>query len=195
MRRAILLITIVIFSFQSINAQVIQGTSNVGGGGGSGDIMFGVKAGLSGSTFLGSGFANISPQIGFYAGGIVEIPAFFENFYLQPELLFALQGADIGVSNLNLFYVHLPLMAKYHIIDEVAVEFGPQIGFLLSDNWDDPVTQLETNTINFGINIGAGYRMDENFYFQLRFTPGFTKIIDNTNLKNGVVQIGAAYFF
>lgn len=195
MRRTVLLITIVFFSFQSINAQVIQGTSNVGGGGGSGDMMFGVKAGLSGSTFLGSGFANISPKIGFFAGGIAEIPVFFENFYLQPELLFALQGADIGVSNLNLFYVHLPLMAKYHIMDEVAVEFGPQIGFLLSDNWDDPVTQLETNTINFGINIGAGYRMDENFYFQLRFTPGFTKIIDNTNLKNGVIQIGAAYFF
>ena len=124
-----------------------------------------------------------------------EIPAFFDGFYVQPELLFALQGADIGLENLNLYYLHVPVIGKYHITDEIAVELGPQIGFLIADSWDDPISGSDTNKINFGLNVGGGYRLNETFYFQLRFSPGFTKIFDSTNLKNGVVQIGAAYFF
>jgi hypothetical protein len=196
MKKIVLLIAVFLVGLTSVNAQVIQGTSNLGsGGGGNGDVNFGVKAGFGASTFFGSGFTGISERPGFYAGGIADISIFFDGFYLQPELIFALQGADVGFENLNLFYLHMPLMGKYHITDEIAVEFGPQIGFLIADNWNDPVTGSDTNKINFGINIGGGYRLDENWYFQLRFSPGFTKILDNTNLKNAAVQVGAAYFF
>lgn len=179
----------------SLHAQVIQGTSNVGNGGADGEFNFGVKAGFGASTFFGSGFTGISARPNFFVGGIAEVPAFFDGFYLQPELLFSLQGADVGLDNLNLLYLNIPLMGKYHITEQIAAEFGPQIGFLIADNWDDPVTGLETNKLNFGINIGGGYRLNESFYFQLRFSPGFTKILDNTNLTNGVFQVGAAYFF
>lgn len=196
MKRIVLLLAFTFVCLSSGNAQVIEGTSNMGSSdGASGDMNFGFKAGFGVSTFFGSGFTGISARPGFYVGGIAEIPAFFDGFYLQPEMIFALQGADVGFENLNLLYLHVPLMGKYHITDKIAVEFGPQIGFLVADNWDDPVTGSDTNKINLGINIGGGYRLNENFYFQLRFSPGFTKILDNTNLKNGAVQIGAAYFF
>ncbi len=195
MKKIVILIALVFFCLNSTNAQVIQGTSNAGNSSGGGDYNIGVKAGFGASTFFGSDFTGISARTGFFAGGIVEIPAFFDGFYLQPELLLALQGADVGIENLNLFYLHIPLMGKYHITDEIAVEFGPQIGFLVADNWSDPISGSDTNKINFGVNVGGGYRLNENFYFQLRFSPGFTKILDNTNLKNGVVQVGAAYFF
>ena len=85
-------------------------------------------------------------------------------------------------------------MGKYHITDEIAVELGPQIGFLIADNWDAN-TALAKNSFNFGLNIGGGYRMNENFYFQLRFSPSFIEVLDNTNLRNGVFHVGAAYFF
>ena len=200
MKKVVLLIAFTIIGLHTSNAQVIQGTSNAGRDSGNDalnvdDLRIGVKAGFGASTFFGSGFTGISAQPSFYAGGIVELPAFFDGFYLQPELLLASQGADRGLDNLNLFYLHIPLMGKYHVTDEIAVEFGPQIGFLVADNWDDPVSGSDTNKINLGINIGGGYRLNENLYFQLRFSPGFTKILDNTNLKNGVFQIGAAYFF
>lgn len=200
MKKIVLLIAFTIISLNTSNAQVIQGTSNAGNDAGStsvsiGEFKIGVKAGFGASTFFGSGFTGISARPGFYAGGIVELPAFFDGFYLQPELILSLQGADVGLENLNLIYLHIPLMAKYHLTDQIAVEVGPQIGFLVADNWDDPVTGSDTNKINLGINIGGGYRLNENWYFQLRFSPGFTKILDNTNLKNGVLQLGAAYFF
>lgn len=195
MKKTILFIAFAIICLSTSNAQVIEGTSNAGNSGGAidGDISIGVKAGFGASTFFGSGFTGISARPGFYTGGIAEIPAFLEGFYFQPELILALQGADIGFENLNLVYLNIPLMAKYHITDAIAVEVGPQIGFLVSDNWDDITT--DTNKVNIGLNIGGGYRLNENLYFQLRFSPSFTNIFDNTNLKNGVFHVGAAYFF
>lgn len=178
-----------------IKAQtVIQDTSSANSGM-SGDIGFGVKAGLNASTFIGNGYTNITPAIGAYVGGLAEIPAFMDDFYLQPEIMVSFQGADLGPRNLNLIYLHLPLMAKYHITDEIAAEFGPQLSFLLADNWDDNISELDTTKFNIGLNFGGGYRLNENLYFQLRFNLGFTKIIEQTSIKNGVIQIGASYFF
>ena len=195
MRKNILLIGILFLSLQTGFAQVIQGTSNASGGVALGDMMFGVKAGFGFSTFLERDFVDISPKPGFYVGGVAEIPAFFDGFYLQPELMVQLQGADIGAENLNLLYLHVPIMGKYHITDEIAVEFGPQIGFLLSDNWDEDISIIDTKKVNIGLNVGGGYRLNENFYFNLRLSPGLSNVIESTSTKNFAFQVGANYFF
>jgi len=195
MKKILLLIGVAFFSLQMGNAQVIQGTSNAGGSGATGDMMFGVKAGFGLSTFTGRDYIDITPRPGFYVGGVAEIPAFMENFYLQPEFLVQFQGADIGAGNLNLLYVHLPLMGKYHITEQIAVEFGPQIGFLLSDNWDEDLAVIDTNKLHIGLNLGGGYRMNENFYFQARLSPGLSRVIEETKTRNMVFQVGASYFF
>jgi len=194
MKRTILF-GIAFISLQISSAQVIQGTSNASGGGASGDMMYGVKAGLGFSTFLGRDYVDITPKPGFYFGGVAEIPAFLDGFYLQPELLVQLQGADIGAGNLNLLYVHIPVMGKYHITEAIAVELGPQVGFLISDNWDEEVSIIDTKKVNIGLNIGGGYRMNENIYFNVRISPGFTRVIEATSTKNFAFQIGANYFF
>ena len=197
MKKIIGSLVFTVFLLTNLNAQVVQGTSNVGNGGGSsGDIMFGAKAGFSLSTFTGGDFINVSPKPGFYVGGVAEIPAFLENFYLQPEIILQLQGGgSIAGDALNLLYVHIPIMGKYHITDQIAAEIGPQIGFLLSDNWDEDLSVIDTKKIHIGLNIGGGYRMDENFYFQLRVTPGLTKVIESTQTRNLAFQLGASYFF
>jgi hypothetical protein len=185
------LVATLLFGLAFTNAQTIQGTGSADG---MGELRFGVKAGLNVSTFFGDGFRDIGPKPGAYFGGLAEIPAFFDNFYLQPEILFSLQGADLGPDNLNLTYVHLPVMAKYHINDEIAVEFGPQIGFLLADNNED-LGGIDTNSVHVGLNIGGGYRLNDNLYFQLRFGPGLSRVINDFDLRNGVLSIGACYFF
>lgn len=197
MKKIIGSLVFTVFLLTNLNAQVVQGTSNVGNvGGSSGDIMFGAKAGFSLSTFTGGDFINVSPKPGFYVGGVAEIPAFLENFYLQPEIILQLQGGgSIAGDALNLLYVHIPIMGKYHITDQIAAEIGPQIGFLLSDNWDEDLSVIDTKKIHIGLNIGGGYRMDENFYFQLRVTPGLTKVIESTQTRNLAFQLGASYFF
>jgi len=195
MKKAFGCLVFAFFIWSGIHAQVIQGTSNVRGGGSNGDFAFGAKAGFGFSTILGRDFVNITPKPVLYVGGIVEIPAFFDAFYIQPELIFQLQGADIGSGDLNLLYVHLPVMGKYHITEEIAVEFGPQIGFLIADNWNEDISVVDTNKVNIGLNVGGGYRLNENFYFNLRISPGLTRVIEETNTKNFAFQIGANYFF
>ncbi|MFS4493988.1 porin family protein [Maribacter sp. 2308TA10-17] len=197
MKKVLSSLVFVVFLVTSLSSQVIQGTSNVRGGGGSGAMMFGAKAGLSFSTLSGRDFVDINPKPGFYLGGVVEIPAFFDNFYLQPELIVQFQGAaNIGASvDLNLFYLHIPIMGKYHITDAIAVEFGPQVGFLLADNWDENFSVIDTKKVNIGLNLGGGYRLNDNFYFNLRFSPGLTRVIEATSTKNFAFQLGANYFF
>lgn len=195
MKKVVCNLVFVVFLLTNLNAQVIQGTSNVSEGGGIGDLMFGAKAGFGFSTLLGRDYVDITPKPGFYVGGVAEIPAFFDGFYLQPELVFQLQGADIGSGNLNLLYVHLPVMGKYHITDEIAVEVGPQVGFLISDNWDEGLSIIDTKKVNIGLNVGGGYRLNENFYFNLRISPGLTRVIEGTSTKNFAFQMGANYFF
>ncbi|CAM4259125.1 porin family protein [Zobellia nedashkovskayae] len=184
---------LVFFGVQSSSAQtVIQGTGPSSGLN-TGEISFGGKAGINFTTLLGENADNTSAKVGAFIGGVVEIPV-ADNFYVQPELVFALQGADLGPSNVSLVYVQIPLMAKYHITDEVAVELGPQVGFLLGDNWDEDLNGQDTNSTDLGINLGGGYRMDENFYFQLRLGFGLSKVLDFSGTHNGAVSVGAVYF-
>ncbi|WP_289040832.1 porin family protein [uncultured Zobellia sp.] len=187
------ILTFVFFGVQSSIAQtVIQGTGPSSGFN-MGDIKFGGKAGINFTTWLGNDFDGVSAKVGTYFGGIAEIPV-MDDFYVQPELLFALQGADLGPSNVNLAYLQIPVMGKYHITEEVAVELGPQVGFLLADNWEEDLQFQDTKTIELGVNIGAGYRMDENFYFQFRIGVGLSEVLSVTKAHNGAVSVGAVYF-
>ncbi|MDO6820474.1 porin family protein [Zobellia sp. 1_MG-2023] len=187
------ILTFVFFGIQSSIAQtVIQGTGPSGGFN-MGDIKFGGKAGINFTTWLGNDFDGVSAKVGTYFGGIAEIPV-MDDFYVQPELLFALQGADLGPSNVNLAYLQIPVMGKYHITEEVAVELGPQVGFLLADNWEEDLQFQDTKSIELGVNIGAGYRMDENFYFQFRIGVGLSEVLSVTKAHNGAVSVGAVYF-
>ena len=176
-----------------VNAQVFEGTS---GAVDLNEIRFGPKLGFSVSSFSGNDFVNINTKAGGYIGAIAEIPAFFESFYLQPELLLSLKGADVGPGNLNLYYLQLPIIAKYHITDAIAVELGPQVGFLISDNGDKPpLNNVNPNGVDVGMNIGGGYLLNDTFYFQLRFEAGLSRVLDNFDLKNRAVSVGASYFF
>jgi len=191
--KSLIFIALLFFGLQGITAQeVIE--RKAGPSSGNGGVVFGAKAGLNVSTWLGDGFTGISPRPGMYVGGVAEIPVFTNDFYLQPELLFSFQGADIGPSNTNLFYLQLPIMAKYHINEKIAAELGPQVGFLLADNWDEENSGQDTKKLDLGINFGAGYYLNANLYFQLRAGLGLTKVFDVFKERNGVVSVGACYF-
>ena len=155
------------------------------------DISFGAKAGLNISSLSSNTDVNFGSKPGFHAGVVAEIE-FTDNILFQPEALLALQGTGSGFSNdINLFYFSIPFAVKYNIWDELYIEAGPQLGILLSDNLDN----VDTNNLDIGFFVGAGYRLNENFYFQLRFNPGFVNVIEDVTSKNRVVQASAVYFF
>ena len=165
-----------------------------------GDFEFGVKAGLNVSSLGGNAGYNYSYKPGFHAGVALEVP-FGDKISIQPEVLLSLQGSGGFIpEDLNFWYLNLPIMGKYNIWDELHIEAGPQIGLLLSNNLEDNSAGnggaiiYETNGLDLGLALGAGYRLDDTFYFQLRFSAGIINASEDQTSKNRVLQVSAIYF-
>ena len=185
MKKNILIACITLIGLTQINAQT--------------DYSFGAKAGINISVFGGGTSFDYFAKPGFHLGGVLEI-ANRSKLSFQPEALISLQGSGgFFQDKLNFWYLNVPVMAKYEILEDFYIEVGPQVGLLLSDNLDinsfGASQALETtNTIDYGLAFGGGYRLDENFYFQIRFNLGLINAIENLPSKNNNFQISAVYF-
>lgn len=128
-------------------------------------------------------------KLGFQLGGFAKI-GLSEKLYVQPELLYSLQGAkfDLELSNIiqpvndsdPLFSEGslksnqqesnfiLPVMLQYYLADKFLVEFGPQLDFLFHTKLDG---ERETNT---GIvDENESYNNETDFYFGLNLGIGY----------------------
>ena len=125
------------------------------------------------------------------------------KFFIQPELLYTLQGSDTNITNpsftLRTDYIAIPVMAKFCVAKNFNIELGPQIGFLLnaqlkSGNQSFDVKNLFNNT-DFALNVGAGFDINKNVAFGARYVAGLNKIdANNTDpAKNSVFQLFIAY--
>lgn len=172
------------------------------------DISFGAKAGLNLSNVTGD-VEGTSMKTGFQIGGFAEI-AISDEFSIQPELVYSTQGAKeeeefFGVTyegSLNLSYINVPVMAKYYITEGLSLEAGPQIGFLVSAEYEAEGETSDVkefyNSTDFGFNIGAGYNVTENINASLRYTAGMSNILkdsDDYKAANSNIAIALAYKF
>ena len=121
------------------------------------EINFGVKAGINISNLRGD-YPDVidenKSKIGFHIGGFAEYEI-NDKFTLQPELLFSTQGNTYGFKdyygggtyydgaeyNLKLNYLNLPIIIKYKVIEKLSIDFGPQIGYVLSAKTKIDVTE------------------------------------------------------
>lgn len=164
-------------------------------------VKFGPKAGVNISSL--SGEADTDMKVGFHVGAFAEI-FFTDKFALQPELLYSAQGAkdsDVDVKT-NLDFINIPIMAKYYVIDNLAVEAGPYVGFLMKAEFkgDDGSLDIKDhmNTVDFGLGIGANYNLDNGFFGGARYQLGLSDVQKDNNgdaVKNGVIQISVGYKF
>ncbi|WP_413511831.1 porin family protein [Myroides odoratus] len=170
------------------------------------DIKLGAKAGLNISTV--SDLDDSKSRTGFHVGALAEI-FINEKFSVQPEILYSTQGAKSsnlgGLSyKLTLDYLNIPIMAKYYVMDGLSVQAGPQIGFnvkaemerkLLGEKETKDIKD-EINTVDFGLNFGAGYELPIGLFFDARYNLGFTKIHkEGDSTKNRVFQLSVGYKF
>jgi len=165
--------------------------------------IFGAKGGLN--------FANISGETdnkmktAFHAGVYSEV--FFDYFLMmQAELLLSYQGHapfdDQPFSAaLNLWYLNLPIMARYNLGYNFNVHAGIQLGFLLSakskanDGFTESVKD-QKKTLDFGIPIGVGYEFwDRKLSGSFRYIIPIsnTEVSDLQTRKNSVFQVSIGY--
>lgn len=203
-----ILSAIAVMTFAFVNAQ---------------DVKYGVKGGVNISNFSGdTDGTDLKSRVGFNIGGFVEIK-FSEKFALQPEILYSTQGtkfknvgAEVGGSfytgdiNFNLAYINIPVMFKYYGTKKFSIEAGPQIGFLTSAKSKTKLdgfnrtNQIDVKdifeSIDFGLNLGAGYDFTENIFVGARYNFGLANIAkteagDNTKLHNSVFSFSVGYKF
>ncbi|OOG68887.1 porin family protein [Flavobacterium sp. A45] len=160
-------------------------------------VKFGVKAALNVSTLTGD-VDDASSLVGFQVGGFAEIKV-SEKFAVQPELMFSTQGSESEGENFNLDYINIPVMAKYYVAKSFSVEAGPQIGFLVSAEYEGEDVKDFVSSTDFSFNFGAGYDFTENLSAGLRYNLGLTNVYDvdisDDSVKNGVFSVSLGYKF
>ncbi|MBS7320529.1 MAG: PorT family protein [Myroides sp.] len=199
------------------------------------EVKFGPKAGVNFATLNGKDAKEADMQVGFHIGAFAEIK-FNEQFAIQPEILYSTQGAQtkgsmeaMGVTvsyegGVKYSYINVPIMAKYYIVPSFAVEAGPYVGFLMKAEGESNIAGMgalqdvnvdlkdASNTVDFGVGVGASFNLDNGFFVGARYNLGLTKIskdysaeteFDNvsiysssqTDAKNAVIQVSVGYKF
>ncbi|RRT94451.1 MULTISPECIES: porin family protein [Empedobacter] len=180
-------------------------------------IDLGVKGGLNFPTLSGDSRQLYENQTkfrtDFYVGGYANYKI-TDQISFQPELLYSKQGAglktnDNSKAKLITHNINIPLMGRYEIMDGLNVEFGPQLGFLVSAKEKYELGKENTKikatdnfkTFDFGLNFGAAYKITDELEINARFTKGLSNINDyypqtvndNYKITNTYFSIGVAY--
>jgi hypothetical protein len=177
----------------------------------------GLKAGLNLANFIGDDADGSDPRIGYHVGGYLN-KSISEHVIFQPELLISSVGSktkesgtdpDFGdysiEGNAQLTYLTLPVMFVFNLNENVNLQAGPQLGFLMAaklkyDIESDFISMSgsedvkeQFKPIDFGVNVGVGV----NFGLinaALRYNLGLSEIGEESgNIKNSVIQLSLGY--
>ena len=174
---------------------------------------------VANQNFSGDGAPSPSSLIGFHIGGFVDVKI-SEKFSIQPELLYSTQGSKFNMvvndgntdynteNTIKLAYINIPVMFKYYATEKFSLEAGPQIGFLTNSEIEvnvlgQSVTQDAKElfeSIDFGLNLGAGYDITKNISAGIRYNFGLVNVAkteagSNDSIKNNVFSISVGYKF
>lgn len=173
------------------------------------DFSFGPKVGYNNAKLEGKSwdvFHDNNSLDGYHVGLFAEIR--FNKFAIQPEVYYSSEGGQWNTSinnvnvehDFNLNYVHVPLMLKYYLTNGIAIEAGPQAGFLTDSNMKfsdlDPESP-KFNEFDFSVNVGLSINLPLNLMISARYNAGLTNVIDEPNVdwKNRVMQLSLGYRF
>lgn len=173
------------------------------------DLSFGPKAGYNSAKLEGKSwkqFHDNNSLNGFHVGLFAEVR--FNKFAIQPEVFYSSAGGKWNTSinnaivehDFNLSYVNVPLMFKYYLTNGIAIEAGPQAGFLTDSKMKfsdlDPESP-KFNDFDFSLNVGLSVNLPLNFMISARYNAGMTNVIDEPNVdwKNRIMQLSVGYRF
>lgn len=183
MKKILLLAVFTVLGVANVNAQKIK---------------LGVKGGINLASVSGDNTKDIGSVTAFNFGVLSEVPI-SEKFSFQPELMYSGQGYSFNDNTIALNYLNIPLMGKYYVTKGLSVEAGPQIGFLLAAKNEKTDVKDSFKTVDFGVNLGLGYKLENGLNFGVRYNLGLTDINNVANSsnknKNGVFQLSVGYFF
>ena len=180
---------------------------------------YGIKVGLNIANVTSTpneGVDNIetTPLLGVAGGFYMEI-ALNDKWYINPELLYVQKGASFNydykhkwdsiatneannldeyatTNSLKLAYIELNPTISYKASDKLALNFGPSVSFLISEDYtftekiigeDPPLNSVEptpgtyeAEDLDVGINLGLSYYITESFLVDAKVNTGLMKV-------------------
>lgn len=165
------------------------------------NINIGTKIGLNSYTFDNDSGQGFDSNLGLHAGFLGHIHL-NRQFGLQPEIVYSMQGAASGNTNLNLDYINIPVLLQYMFDNGFRIQAGPQIGLLVrAKAVDNSVTmdiKDDFKSIDTGLSFGASYiHTPTDFGIDLRYNLGLSDISESSSIKSNSrgFQIGIFYLF
>jgi len=143
--------------------------------------------------------------VGFQAGASMPVIKFNEPMSLKAGALVSLQGAKWEENNLkgktSLWYLYIPVVARYQAKNGFFGEAGLQPGFLISakDKYEGKSENFmdQMNKFDLSIPLVIGYEFKNNIGLNLRVIPGLNDITKDTDEadRNFVMGLGVTYTF
>jgi len=154
---------------------------------------FGIRGGVNISNVNG-GNINTENLTGYYLGVYKEMTLVKDLLFVQPEVQYSSQGFKTSISEIKIDYITVPILAKVYLVKLFSFETGPQFGFKISDKVDGPANpdfESFDPTWAFGMSINLPFHLSLN----ARYVTSFNEVITDSDAKNEVVQVGAAFRF
>ena len=132
-----------------------------------------------------------------YLGGFFVTVPLSENFSLQPELLYVNKGFQTTSTGpttprYNLHYLSVPIMLRYHVLDKLTVELGPEVSYLLDATTNRNFNNSFSNTpstidrllssykdLDLALNVGVGYLLSDKWALNLRYNMGLYDVSED----------------
>ena len=138
----------------------------------------GVKAGLNYANQYTNSTANsvdFKSIIGINAGAYCNY--FLLDFLaIQPELMVSGKGSywknQYYDAKYNLTYIDLPILIKYQPVSQVNIHAGPQLSYLVSANQKDFGNNQKTNVMDYyyKFDLGLAFGVEANLPFKVNLT-------------------------
>jgi len=167
-------------------------------------LEFGLKAGVNVSNFTDASFPT-DPLIGFHGGATVAF-RITNNFLIQEDFLFSMQGAKIkggslDVQDLKLYYVTVPILLKYRTNSGFFIEAGAQAGMKVKEEVAGESNTNSFKKVDVAAVGGIGYQSKIGLGIGARYVYGLSKVGDftttgfNNDFKNNNIQASIFYVF
>ena len=165
------------------------------------NLGLGVKGGMNISDYTGRGFGEFKSDsyTSFHVGLFIQF-SLSSRWNVQPELLYSEQG--FGLKNnsqeniqLKLNYLQLPVLLEFQLIKGLFLQSGPQLSYLLKEDYNAVSYRLNYNTFDFSVGFGVEYRL-QSFFLYGRYNTGINRIFNSSEVQahNRVIQAGVGFF-
>jgi hypothetical protein len=174
---------------------------------------FGVFTGINYSYFTDGFVGQIGGEdsIGLQIGALYEV-SLNDKISFRPKIIFSQQGdrtktktnnytnLELTQIDYKLNYLNFPLDFKFW--DNIYIIAGPQIGFLISQNYNEVFIGKVQSNVDLGLNLGTGFKI-KNIFIEFGINQGLGTVLnykyDSTNkivdVKNGLAKFTLGYNF